>query len=152
MPAGSRFVRLEGDASDWAAVCATGLHDEFSVASEQREDPFDGIVDSFPCRFQQHRADAGSIGGEDGHKHVLLAGNEVVQAAGVHVPAREQLRHGRGLVTLLAEQLHRRANDARPGVERYFFGFVCGARTLAQSVGPVSNRRLSCVRLQALPC
>jgi hypothetical protein len=50
-------------------------------------------------------------------QHVLLAREEVVEAAAVGLRPREDVRHRGRAVALGGEQLHRRQQDASPGVE-----------------------------------
>jgi hypothetical protein len=106
-------VQLEREAADRAAAGAPGDDDQLAVPAEQREHALDGVVDTFPHGRQQHLVDA-ALGLQHRDQHVLLAGEEVVEAAAVRVGALEEIGHAGRLVALLPEVLHRRMDDALP--------------------------------------
>jgi hypothetical protein len=76
-------VQLERQAVDRAAVGALGHHDQLAVLREQREHAVDRVGYVLPHGLDQHRVDPGDVGLEHGEQHVLLAGEEMVEAAAV---------------------------------------------------------------------
>src|SRR5438309_64638 len=83
------LVQLQREAADGAAVGAIGLDERTTVTAEQREHALDGIVDAAPGRLEQHWPNAVAIGFEDGDQHILLAGEEIIEAAAVDLAAAQ---------------------------------------------------------------
>ena len=72
----------------------------------------DGVDDAHPRGLQQHRPDARFVGVEDGVQQILLAGEEMIEAARIGVGRLQDVGDAGRSVALLPEQAHRFANDA----------------------------------------
>ena len=99
-------------------VLTAGVDEALPVAFEQREDALDGIGRLTPGRTNDVRLEQLDVRVEHRPEQVVLALEEVVEAAAVRLGAHQDVGQPRGRVAALPEEVARGLDDAFPGVAK----------------------------------
>ena len=108
-------VDLEGEASEGAAVFATGLEDAAAVTGEDGEDALDGFVGLGEGGVDDHGSQGVEIAFEDFAEQGFFAFEEVVEAAGVDVGVGEEVGHAGAGESSLPEEVAGGVDEAVAG-------------------------------------
>ena len=111
-------IDLERQPADRAAVLTAGVDEALPVAFEQREDALEGIGRLAPGRADDVRLEQFDIRVEHRPEQVILALEEVVEAAAVGLRAHQDVGQPGRRVPPLPEEVAGGLDDAFPGVTK----------------------------------
>jgi hypothetical protein len=96
---------FQGEAAERTAVGTAGLDQPLAVSGQDGEDPIDGIGLRRKCGLDDDGLESFQVGVQDGEQERFLAGEEVVEAAGVGFGAVENFGDSGGGVAAFPEEV-----------------------------------------------